>query len=121
MNKKGYTKIELLILIVLLGIVFFVSMNKVSYAFVDNSKELYDNELKLIKTCASKYGESKKDEIHSSVTGLKIDVDELVKFGCLKSVNKDGKYIFSNEELNNISLNLSYNTQNDQIEVEVLK
>lgn len=121
MNNKGYTKIELLVLIVLIGVVFFVSVNKVSYAFVDNSKELYANELNLIKTCANKYGESKKDEIHSSVTGLKVSIDELIKFGCIKGNKKDNKSNFINQELNNISLNLTYNTKNDQIEVEVLK
>lgn len=123
MNNKGYTIVELLILIVFLGIITFIGVNKVSYAFDDTSIEAYNSEIKLIKTCAKKYGESKKDEVRNSVTGVKIKVNDLIEYGCLKDVDKNGKYLDPRDDtksLNDLELNLSYNPKNDSIESEVL-
>ncbi len=124
MNQNGYTKIELVCLILFLGVISFFAINRMSYAFDDKTKVAYENELKLIKTCALKYGESKKDEVKNSVTGLKVSVNDLITFGCLKDVDKNGNYIDPRDNskyLNNLELNLEYNPKTENIEVEVLK
>lgn len=124
MNSKGYSIIEVLVLIIVIGVAFFIAINKMSYAFDDKSKEVYDNEIKLIKTCAKKYGEEKKDEVRSSVTGLKINLNDLVKTGCLKDTDKDGHYILlgpKKQRINNVNINLTYNNKNNDIDVEILK
>ena len=42
MNKLGYSKIEILVVIVLLGIVAFITINKTSYAFAVDGTEAVD-------------------------------------------------------------------------------
>ena len=48
MNNKGYSIIELLILIVVTGIIASVLIIKSSYAFKDNSEQLYKQTEKLL-------------------------------------------------------------------------
>ena len=46
LNKFGYTKVEVLIIVVLLGVVAFITINSTSYAFAidttDSVKEKFD-------------------------------------------------------------------------------
>lgn len=68
-NKDGYTIIELMIVIVVIGIFAFVTINKASYAFSDNSevlKELEEQKTALIETAAEKYGNEHMDVFEES-------------------------------------------------------
>lgn len=93
-NNKGYTVVELIVLIAVVGIFAFVAINKASYAFSDNveaEKTLLEQKVKTIETAAEKYAEDNKDIFEESKT-VYIRVADLI----------DAKYLLSqeNSELN---------------------
>lgn len=59
MKKNGYTLIELLVIIGILGVVAFVVISNTSYAFKDNTEEIYEESQEpLIIRQAIEYGKS---------------------------------------------------------------
>lgn len=57
MKKNGYTLIELLVVIGILGIVAFVVISNTTYAFKDNTSEIYEeNQEPIILRQAIEYG-----------------------------------------------------------------
>ena len=63
MNKKGYTVVDLVIVIAVLGIMTVFMISKVSYALSDDNSQMYDLEVKLIETQAKAYGSTKIEEL----------------------------------------------------------
>lgn len=59
MKKNGYTAVELIVVIAVFGIFYFIAANKVSYAFnVDYEQALYDQTLSSIEDNATIYAEN---------------------------------------------------------------
>jgi len=86
MKNKGYTVIELLIVIVVVGVISFTAINKASYAFSEEVEELEELEIqkqKLIENQAANYGESNKDLFDESNT-IYIRVKDLIEGNYLK-------------------------------------
>lgn len=87
LNEFGYTKFEVLVVVLLLGIVAFITINKTSYAFeidkTTNTKEM----VKLIEIQAKEYAEDNLDLFKDSETAY-ISVNNLV----------EGKYLPSNSK-----------------------
>lgn len=86
-NKNGYTIIELMIVIVVVGVFAFVAINKASYAFSDNEvalKELEEQKASVIESAAKRYGEEHLDIFKGSDTTF-IRVSDLVDNGYLLS------------------------------------
>lgn len=80
-NKDGYTIVELIIVIVVIGIFAFVTINKASYAFSDNTevlKELEEQKTALIETAALKYAKEHK-EVFGDANKTYIRVSDLIK------------------------------------------
>ncbi len=70
-NKRGYTIVELIIVIAVVGVLSFLAINKASYAFSDKveaEEQLINQRIKLIELQASKYGEDHKDLFDESNT-----------------------------------------------------
>lgn len=88
-NNKGYTVIELIVVIAVVGVFAFVAINKASYAFSDNveaEKALYEQKVGMIETAAEKYAEDNKELFkESKITYIR--VADLV----------DAKYLLSQE------------------------
>lgn len=82
MNKLGYSKIEILIVIVLLGIVAFVTINKTSYAFAVNENEAIDEVKYLIEVQAEDYAMANTTLFEETNTTY-ISVDDLIEAGYL--------------------------------------
>ena len=99
LNKLGYTKIELLIIIVLLGIVAFITINKTSFAFAKDDKEAILEVEKLIEMQAEEYGEDHLELFKESDTTF-ITVNDLV----------ENKYMLGNDE--GLVINPTDNTKN---------
>lgn len=92
MKKNGYTLIELLVVIAILGVVAFVVISNTSYAFKDNTEEIYEeNQEPLIIRQAIEYGkvieraEGEQEKI--------ISVYDLLDKGYLVPNNGDDDYI----------------------------
>src|SRR5574344_3032614 len=81
MNKKGYTVVELLIVIAVFTIIYFVGVANVSYAFSDNVKINYENRLNLIKKQAEVYAKDKSQELFKDNDNITIYAKDLVKNG----------------------------------------
>ncbi len=121
-NKQGYTKIELLIIIVLLGIVAFITINRTSYAFsVDNTtaiKELTD----LIELQATEYG-LEHQELFDDTTVTYITVNDLIEEGYLPSDENNQVLNPTNnkESLNENKIKLEYNTKKEKVVATFIK
>jgi len=80
-NNKGYTVIELIVVIAVVGIFAFAAINKASYAFSDKveaTKELEKQRVALIESAAVKYAEDNKEEIFKDSASTYIRVVDLV-------------------------------------------
>ncbi|MBE6154914.1 MAG: type II secretion system protein [Firmicutes bacterium] len=87
LNKLGYTKVELLIVIALLGIVAFIAINKTSYAFSINNSSAIQEVINLIEKQAEEYALDNKDIFNDSDTTY-ISVEDLI----------NNKYLIPNEK-----------------------
>ena len=88
MDKLGYSKIEILVVIVLLGIVAFITINKTSYAFAIDKNEAVDEVKYLIEVQAEDYALANTTLFEETDTTY-ISVDDLIEAGYLIG-NEDG-------------------------------
>ena len=117
MNKLGYSKIEILVVIVLLGIVAFITINKTSYAFAVDGTEAVDEVKYLIEVQAEEYALANTSLFEETNTTY-ISVDDLIEAGYLvgneagiltdptdtsKSFNDKKVRLEYNESENNVS------------------
>lgn len=114
MNKKGYTGIELLIVIGVIGVIFFVGANQVSSTFdIDYNKELYDQTIETIEKTAEVYAEVNK-ELFSESTDIYLTVGELVEkntaLASSEGVVSDPRD--NNKNLNDLKVKLSLTDDN---------
>lgn len=110
MKKNGYTMIELLVVILVLGLITVITLSTTSYAFKDNSNELYEQKVYTILHQAKVYGgtlEKLKEE-----ENLMITLNDLVKEGYYIADGEDGNVIDprnSKAKLNGLKIKISYN------------
>ena len=122
MNKFGYTKVEILVIVILLGIVAFVTINKTSYAFaIDNTKAVEDVK-SLIEIQARTYALDNLSIFNESTTTY-INVNDLVINGYLIP-NEDGLIINPadiNKNFNNNKIKLDYISSSNNIEATLVE
>ena len=112
LDKKGYTLIELIILLAAVSIVALVVIVKTSFAFkeIDNSDEIAKQEKTLIKNASLAYSNKIKDKLKDEkvvyVTG-----DELIDAGFL---TKDDMY-------KTLKVKLSYDEEKDKVNYDVVE
>ena len=82
MNKLGYSKIEILVVIVLLGIVAFITINHTSYAFAIDKNEAIEEVEYLIEVQAEDYALANTTLFEETNTTY-ISVDDLIEAGYL--------------------------------------
>lgn len=120
MKKNGYTLIELLVLVGILGIAMFVIISKTSFAFQDNKEELYENQKNLILRQAKEFG--------GTLENLKADkeaivmVSELIEYEYL-APNSDDKYIDvrNGNDISNLKIKLVYNEEDESITASIIE
>lgn len=121
MNKFGYSKIEILVVIVLLGIVAFITINKTSYAFeVDESKAV-DEVKYLIEIQAEDYALANTTLFEDTNTTY-ISVDDLIEAGYLAG-NEEGLLTDptdSTKNLNDKKVKLEYNADKNNVTATVV-
>lgn len=86
LNKLGYTKIDVLIVVVLLGVVAFITINKTSYAFEMDNRKAVAEYINLIELQAEDYAMDNLSLFKETDTTY-ISVDDLV----------ENKYLIGNE------------------------
>ena len=117
-NNKGYTVIELLIIIALVGVGAFIAINKASYAFPSTSSTnmLLETEENLVKKAATSYAENNKDIFKESNTSF-IRVEDLADAGYLPT-NAEGKVDLS---FIKESLKIKMGLKDDKVKVTLEK
>jgi len=116
LNEFGYTKFEVLVVVLLLGIVAFITINKTSYAFeidkTTNTKEM----IKLIEIQAKEYALDNLDLFKDSETAY-ISVNNLVEGRYLPS-NSKGLVVDpsdSSKSYNESKVKLEYNKDKNEV------
>lgn len=110
LNKFGYTKVEILVIVVLVGIVAFVTINKTSYAFAIDNTGAIEEVKSLIELQAQGYALDNLDIFKETATTF-ISVDDLVASGYLIA-NQDGLITNPadiNKNFNENKVKLEYN------------
>lgn len=118
MKKNGYTVMELLIVVVVLGVVTLSVLMSTSHAFKDSSFELYQEKKALIEHQAVIYGrtlESLKEE-----GNLIITVSDMIEKDYLVADDNEGNVADprnSKATLNGLKVKLTYSDGEVQAEV----
>lgn len=121
MDKLGYSKIEILIVIMLLGIVAFITINKTSTAFaIDKTGAV--NEVKyLIEVQAEDYALANTTIFEETDTTY-ISVDDLIEAGYL--IGNDSGLLTdptdSSKNLNDTKVRLEYDKDNNNVTATVV-
>lgn len=121
MDKLGYSKIEILIVIILLGIVAFITINKTSTAFaIDKTGAV--NEVKyLIEVQAEDYALANTTIFEETDTTY-ISVDDLIEAGYL--IGNDSGLLTdptdSSKNLNDTKVRLEYDADKNNVTATVV-
>ena len=121
MNKLGYSKIEILIVIVLLGIVAFITINKTSYAFAVDETGAMSEVKYLIEIQAEDYAKANTSLFEETKTTY-ISVDDLIEAGYLIG-NEEGLLTDptdSTKNLNDTKVRLDYDEKENNVTATVV-
>ena len=121
MNKLGYSKIEILVVIVLLGVVAFITINKTSYAFAVDEKGTREEVKYLIEVQAEDYALANTTLFEDTNTTY-ISVDDLIEAGYLVG-NEDGLLTDpadSSKNFNDTKVRLDYDKEKNDVTATVV-
>ncbi len=109
-QKNGYTIPELLVVIAIIGIIAFIGITKVSFAFESISNpEVQKEELqRLVEQASVAYATSKKEEFKKEETYI-----------YAKEVAAAG-FLFEKEEYNSMKVKITYNSEKDTFMASVV-
>ena len=117
LNKFGYTKVEVLVVVVLLGIVAFITINSTSYAFAIDTTDSVKEVKTLIEKQAEEYALDNLD-LFKEVDTNYILVSELVENGYMMA-NEDGMVTSpdnSGKTFNDNKIKVEYDKDNNKVE-----
>ena len=121
MNKLGYSKIEILVVIVLLGVVAFITINKTSYAFAVDEKGAREEVKYLIEVQAEDYALANTTLFEDTNTTY-ISVDDLIEAGYLVG-NEAGLLTDpadSSKNFNDTKVRLDYDKEKNDVTATVV-
>ncbi len=108
MKKNGFSTIEILVVVVVFTIVYFVGVTSVSYAFnTDENKEKYDDIINIIELQAKSYAENTPDLFTEEDT-IYVYVKDLIEANYLVA-DENGKIInpeTPNKDLNDLKIKI---------------
>lgn len=119
-NEKGFSLIELMAVIIIIGLILIVVVPAVSRLLTTNDQKEYDRYLDIIEAGAIRYSDSRKDDLGSYKDNgcLEVDLEELVSQKYIKEFNDKKVTCTGTVRLNNnlgnlkVSINLTC-TSND--------
>lgn len=121
MNKLGYSKIEILVVIVLLGIVAFITIKHTSYAFAIDKNEAIEEVEYLIEVQAEDYALANTTLFEETNTTY-ISVDDLIEAGYLAG-NESGVLTDptdSSKNFNDKKVKLEYDEKKNNVTATVV-
>ena len=121
MNKLGYSKIEILVVIVLLGIVAFITINHTSYAFAIDKNEAIEEVEYLIEVQAEDHALANTTLFEETNTTY-ISVDDLIEAGYLAG-NESGVLTDptdSSKNFNDKKVKLEYDEKKNNVTATVV-
>ena len=121
MKKNGFTMLDIVIIIVILGASALIVLPSISNALnsYDNKDEVYNEILASYLRTAEIYGEAKKEDVKNGNKTI-ITIDDLVNEGYIHNYQTDIIDIRDNiTKMNNIKIKLNYDEQNDKVYAEV--
>ena len=97
----------------------FIVISQTSYAFKDNTDELYENQIVLIERQAKEYGktlESLKEEKEMIVM-----VSELIEHEYL--IAEDGVYkdVRTGDDINDMKIKVTYDEETDTVDASIME
>ena len=110
MKKNGYTIPELMIVIVVMGLIAIVVINKASFAFTDPNETSSQTDEMILKKSDLAYG-------RKQIESLKME-DQYISG---KDLIDNDYLIDSENKFSNVKIKLSYNAVEDNISVEILE
>lgn len=109
MKRNGYTGLELLIVVIILGVITFIVLGTTASSFKDNTQDLYKETLYLIENQAELYGNT-LDDLKTEGNKV-ISVNDLVVSGYYIADDEKGNVKDprnENARLNNLKIKLTY-------------
>ena len=120
-KRNGYTAVDLIIVIAVLGIVTFFTISKVSYALSDDKSQLYSLEVEYIETQAKAYANTIIEELKQGPKT--ITVNNLISDNYLQADDESGKIYDPRDEalsLNDKKISLTYNESTNEVTARYL-
>ena len=119
-NKKGYTGVELLIVIAVFTVGYFVAVNAISYNFdVDYQNDLYNLKIASIEEQAEVYAET-NNEIFAEGNDVYMTVEELALNNAIISTSEGVVADPRNSEETLNDLRVKITNADEEITAEVL-
>ena len=105
MNKKGFTLVELLAVIIILSLLALLASTSVSKIVKDSKGDLYDTQVKLIQSAAEAWGADNLYDLPDAGTCKTLTLKDLKSYGLIDPEIKDPRTnkLFSNSLLIKIS------------------
>ena len=121
MRSKGYTVIDILIVVVVLGVAALITIPRMSLAFKDNKEDLYQNQIRLYLEQAKLYGENHKDDFDEE-DSLVITIDDLIEEGYIIGDDKDIVYDVRDNttELNKLKIKMTYDEDKELVDAKIM-
>lgn len=119
-KKNGYTIVELVVLIGIMGIATLIILPQLSKAFYDERDEFYQADIRLYLRQAEKYGEANKEEIKNEEYKV-VSIGDLVSAGYI-GANNDGIVVDARDasSMNEVKIKLYYEAEEDKIYAELV-
>ena len=112
MSNKGYTVIELIVVMIIFGIITAVTLGLTSHALDENTEEYYIVKVKAIEAAARKYG-STLEEVKTEGSKV-VTVKDIVDAGHFSSDNANGDVIDPRNHkntMNNTKVRITYSEE----------
>jgi len=114
-NNKGYSLIELLGALIIIGLILIIVLPAVARLLTSNDNKEYNNYLKIIEAGAKRYADEQEDDLGSGKdTGcMEVNIDDLINEGFIKkfedkNITCTGKVRINNSKGKlNVSTNLT--------------
>ena len=105
MNKKGFTLVELLAVIIILSLLALLASTSITKIVKDSKSDLYDTQINLIKSAAEAWGADNLYDLPESGTCKYLKLNDLKRYGLIDSEIKNPKTneLFSDELIIKIS------------------
>lgn len=119
-KKNGYTIVELVVLIGIMGIATLIILPQLSKAFYDERDEFYQADIRLYLRQAEKYGEANKEEIKNEEYKV-VSIGDLVSAGYI-GANNDGIVVDARDasSMNEVKIKLYYEAEEDKVYAELV-